>query len=224
MYDSDFYEEQLKADSKLLNLRIGSIAHCQPCRIANPGFLSSKGVSMYPDRHIVDIDSELKNLGRLNSKCAGKDYKPYCPGYYNTKGQPDGYPCGGGTYKGPERSQPLLVHLPECDFNTIDTRGQTCPLKEVGYDRWDPLCTDPQNLGSIEFPGEVNVSYRNVIKDNFRPCLLTPMDQTKALPPNKGDLPCIPLSGVCCANFVDPLVPDRYTNLWPANYQPKQAV
>jgi hypothetical protein len=55
-----------------------------------------------------------------------------------------------------------------------------CTLKGTGWNRWEWLCYDPQVKAIIPF--EWNTSYRNVVKDNFVPCIELPMDQEPTLP------------------------------------------
>ena len=49
-------------------------------------------VSISQNRSLVDVESDLKNIDRINSDCPSK-YKPHCPKLENCN---EGYPCGGG--------------------------------------------------------------------------------------------------------------------------------
>ena len=73
------------------------------------------------------------------------------------------------------------------------------------FDRFDPLCINPQNLGLIEHPGEININYRLIAKDMHRPCIPEPMDQTLALPKGTGGIPCEPIMSSACAAYTGEL-------------------
>ncbi len=220
-YDKASYQDILDVNNKRINLIMENPGVCDPCRVPEPGFLGATGVSVDPNRSAIDIESELFNIRNYDR---GLGYKPYCPKLQLT-GQSDGLICGGGVQKGAEASQPRLKHLQECSFGQIDSRSvfPSCSLRGTGWDRWDPLCADPQELSSIEFPGESNISYRNVIKDTFQSCFLTPWDQTAALPKGPDEIPCQAINGRACAAFIGDLQPDRFSNPYPSNY-PKSRI
>lgn len=215
-YDRAVYADDLATNDRRINYFMANPPICSECRVPEPGFIAKQGVSMFPDRDMIDVESDLKNLSRAYNRGVS-GYKPYCP---NITDNNEGYPCGGGVVKGPKDSQPKLKHLPECSFNQIDSRAVAppCTLRGTGYDRWDPLCCDPQALSAIEFPGATNISYRSVLKDNFLACVLKPWDQTAVLPPNKGEIPCVGLEGSTCAAFTGSLQPDRFSQPYPKNY------
>ena len=218
LYDPSTYQADLDTNNRRINLIMSNPGVCNDCRVPEPGFLTGQGVSIDPNRSLMDVESDLLNLGRLYNRGVG-GYKPYCPELINTN-LGDGLPCGGGVSKGPLKSQPLLKHLPECRFNQIDSRidEPPCSFRELGYDRWDPLCQNPQEWSAINFPGESGIQYRQALKDSWIPCLLKPQDQTPSLPPNSGDPPCIKLSGSTCAVFTGDLEPDRFTQPYPMGY------
>lgn len=219
-YDDDTYKHALQEDEKRVNYLVAAPRSCDGCRPPEPGMLGAMGVSTFPDRSLTDVESELKQIGRANSKCPAKDYTPFCPDMRLTNGG-DGLPCGGGVTRGPEANLPRMVPVKECSFGQVESRTimPPCQLRCSGWDRWDPVCLNPQDLAAIEFPGETNVSYRMVVKDNFRACLPVPIDQTAALPLG-GDIPCTKLAGAACAAYTGDLAPDRYTQLYPAGYRP----
>lgn len=217
--DQSNYDFEQKRNTDILNLILVQPHPCMECRVPEPGFLSSQGVSMFPDRDMIDVESDLRNIGRHYQKGAG--YQPKCPNIINNGGG-DGLPCGGGVVRGPERSQPALKHLKECSFNQLDTRGvlPPCTLRGTGWDRFAPLCVDPQARATTEFPGECNVAYRLVQKDSWRPCIPRPLDQTLALPKG-GTVPCQPINGTSCAAFTGNMhaYPKEYRMAYPAGYQ-----
>ena len=216
-YDKDNYEDVLQTNNRRINLVMENPGICAPCRVPEPGFLGSVGVSEDPERPMIDIESDLMMLGRGNSR--GFGYRPSCPKQFMTN-EGDGLPCGGGVVKGNEACQPRLRHLPECTFGQIDSRTvvPSCTLRGTGWDRFESLCMDPQNLSAIEFPGESNVNFRMTIKDLYTPCYLKPWDQTAALPKGPQNIPCQRINGVECAAFTGDLSPDRYSNPLPAGY------
>ena len=219
IYDEDAYAADLLTNEKRINYMLSNNDHCIQCRIPNPGFLASQGVSVIPDRSLTDIESELLHLDRKLSRCPDKDYKPFCPDIVNTN-DGDGLPCGGGVVRGPEKCQPRLKHFPECLFNHVETRSiaPPCTLRGTGWDRFDPLCQNPQDLSCIEFPAESNIDMRQALKDSYRPCYLRPWDQTAAFPTG-GVVPCQKLSGSTCAAFTSDLQPNRYTQPYPVGYR-----
>lgn len=217
-YDEDAYAHELEENDHRINLAITSPAICNPCRIPQPGFLAGCGVSVDPNMQLIDIESDLSNRNWLLSKCPGNSFKPFCPAARDNQ---EGYPCGGGVVRGPENNQARLKHLPECNFTQIETRTimPPCTLRGTGWDRFDALCQSPQEESSWHFPGESNISYRNILKDNFQKCNPTPLDQTLALPKGEGAVPCISLSGTACGAFIGDLEPERRSNPFPAGYK-----
>ena len=218
--DPDTYKYELDQNDRRLNRVLSRDAPCTPCRIPQPGFAGGAGVSVDANRSLIDVESDLLSYGRKITKCPTAEYQPTCPAITDNK---EGYPCGGGVVGGAKNSQPKLTHAPECSFNQIDSRLALppCTLRSTGYDRWAPLCLDPQDESSWHFPGETNINYRMVLKDTYVPCIPTPLDQMAALPPGDGDAPCVPVTSGACGSFVGDLAPDRYTKPFPDWYQQK---
>lgn len=216
MYDADNYASNLDTNNRRINIIMDNPGVCTTCRVPEPGMLGKVGVSVQPDRPMIDIESDLMQIGRRYTR--GLGYKPDCPELKMTN-EGSGYPCGTGVSKGEEASQIRLNHLPECSFGQIDSRTVTppCTLRGTGWDRWSPVCRNPVNLATIEFPGETNVNYRMVVKDNFVSCKLRPWDQTSCLPKG-GEIPCMKINGQSCSAFTGELQPDRYTNPYPVNH------
>ena len=209
LYDVDAYQHELTENENAINYQVNRPRICNPCRPPHPGYLADQGVSLNPNRPIVEVESDLRNLPRKNSKCPGKKYTPFCPEISDCN---EGYPCGGGVVSGCNNSQERLEHLPECDMHPIETRTThpICSYRGLGYDRFDPICINPQDRGNWEHPGEVDINYRLVVKDNHRPCIPKPIDPTPLLPAG-GELPCQPVMGDACSAFTDDLNPTRWT-------------
>ena len=88
------------------------------------------------------------------------------------------------------------INFKDCFFVAEDTRLSNPPsnLRGTGINRFEWLCKNPQN--NIEVPFDYNISNRIVVKDNHRPLIPTPIDQTLSLPKG-GDLPCQKTMAVC---------------------------
>ena len=120
----------------------------------------SSGVSLCKTRPLIDVDSELKNITRYATNCPAGKYRgdPYCTD---------------------------LKHFPDCTENDISepTRysNPPCTLRSTGWNRWEWLCRNPQDRALVPF--DFNINGRLIAKDNHRPCVETPFDQTSALPP-----------------------------------------
>lgn len=125
----------------------------------------AKGPGACPPGKAVDDGSELLGLNYKMTQCSSD---AYLPGKYPSRGACT--PAG----KADARA---------CMAPTEPTRlsNPPCTLRGTGWNRWEWLCEDPQEKAIIPF--EWNTSYRIVAKDNHRPCVPTPMDQTNLLPP-----------------------------------------
>lgn len=158
---------------------------CSPCRVSNPGFLGSAGVSITHQRPLVDVESELLHLPIKNTDDPNAKYQPTCPQCGECM---QGYPCGTGVVKGCKKCRDDLYHLPDCNFQTDYTRysNPICTARGVGINRFQPLCLNPQDEPRWLPPSEVNISYRLVVKDNHVPCIPKPLSQTAVWPNQSG--------------------------------------
>ena len=171
-YDTCAYEQQLNQSKGpgeyTLNV---PKATCEPCFPENPQYrVQNQGVSTVGKNHIknVDVESDLKGQSRLASKCAKNNFMPNCD-----------------TYK--------LTHYRDCVMTTEETRttNPASNLRGTGWNRWEWLCLNPQDKVSFNnYPNGITPfdSYVNniqLVKDNHRPCLPTPLDQEAALPGGK---------------------------------------
>lgn len=189
---------------------------CKPCFPSDVHVRPQYGSSrINTQRSLIDVDSELLNITRPESKCPARKFVPLCPGY-----TADGYPCGQGvvpsckrcTDKGqvgmhspdkcPDQHAGPSTEFADCTMRVDDTRisNPPCNLRGTGINRWEWLCLNPQDR--VEVPFDCNIANRIVVKDNHRPCVPKPLDQTDALPKG-GELPCHPTTAVC-ANPVNP--------------------
>ena len=173
------------------------------------------GDSIDTSKPLIDIDSELLNITRPSSKCPSRKFLPVCKNM-----TADGYPCGQGVVptcksqvdtgkvgvhsadKCPDQFAGNPTHWKNCGWLIEDTRlsNPACNLRGTGINRWEWLCLNPQDR--VEIPFDFNVSNRIVVKDNHRPCVPTPLNQSNSLPKG-GDLQCEPIQNTC-ANPTNP--------------------
>ena len=200
-YDKEAYKtainESIKPGSYYLNKPRIDCQHCYPYPVSVVP--QEMGNSLYSDKSMVDVSSELLGLTRKASDDPKKQYIPTCGKDFCDSG----YPCGGGVIdkcKGERPDDKGLVHFKDCFIPAEETRttNPACNLRGTGWNRWEWLCTDPQK--NIEMPFSNNVSNRIIFKDNHRPSIPNPMDQTSSLPPNAVN-PCNELDGSCAAKF-----------------------
>ena len=150
------------------------VPHCQPClsgdaRVAQ-GVTGASECATVP---LVDVESDLHNITRQGTNCPRGKFQ---------------YGTGACTLK----------HYPECvDRTTLpveDTRlnNPPCTLRGTGWNRWEWLCQDPQERVFVPF--DFNVDTSILTKDNHRPLITKPLDQTVVLPRDNNARPSwIPL-------------------------------
>ena len=171
-YDTCAYEQQLNQakgpGEYTLNV---PKATCEPCFPADPRHkLQNQGSSTVGKNQFinVDVESDLKGQTRLASKCATNNFMPNCD-----------------THK--------LTHYRDCVMTTEETRttNPASNLRGTGWNRWEWLCLNPQDKVSFDnYPNGITpfdsyVNNKQLVKDNHRPCLPTPLDQEAALPGGK---------------------------------------
>ena len=114
------------------------------------------------DKQLIDVDSELMGITRKATKCPTAQYlpssKPFC-----------------------EARMPR--ECPELTAEPTRISNGPCTLRGIpnGFNRWEWLCQDPQATALVPFDYMIN--NRIIVKDNHRPCLPKPLDQSAALPP-----------------------------------------
>jgi len=206
IYDTRAYSTAVAQSTAPLARILDPIAfsRCDPCRVPEPGFIGKVGVSITHQRPLIDVESDLQNRGRLSSKDPNQAYKPTCPQCGTCM---EGYPCGGGVVASCDKCQENLFHLPKCDLGTDYTRTSNplCTAREVGVNRFQPLCLNPQDECRWLQPSEIGISYRNVVKDNHVPCVPVLIDQRPALPKGKGGVPCPKIDKSVCGVFRESL-------------------
>lgn len=199
-YDSGAYKQDLHQSTGPGQYVLRSLRLCKPCYPSAPSIrLQKHGASMDATKSLVDVGSELLGLRHPNSKDPSKNYRPVCPNRVSSSGLITN--CNKTLFKMGSNSpcvEPQMRHFEDCQLRTEDTRTShpPCTLRGTGYDRWDWTCLDPQ--ANIEIPFDWNISNRIVVRDNHRPCIPKPLDQTAALPKG-GPLPCELILPTCGA-------------------------
>ncbi len=195
-YDSCNYSYDVAQQTGMNRYHLDPIStkNCEECRGVAPGVLGNRGVSTYQDISLVDVDAELKNITRRYSKCPDNKYKPKC------------HFCGmslqDSTMKSCEECMGKLRHVKPCHIFPDDTRlvNPPCTLRGTGWSQhvFEDLCLNPQDPERIFNPAEVGINYRLVVKDNHKPCIPRPLDQTAVLPPQRENNTCVPMAnGIC---------------------------
>lgn len=167
-YDTCSYKQVLAESVGPGEYSLGTpFVSCKPCFNKDPRYrLQRNGVSLQSKMSMVDTDSELLNLTRDASNCSTKKYNPT----FTQNGEI-------------ENKNSELLDLVECaDLTSEDTRlsNPPCTLRGTGWNRWEWLCQDPQERILPEFDYQIDT--RNVVRDNHRPHIPTPVSQTAAHP------------------------------------------
>lgn len=141
-------------------------SQCSTCLPVDPWLQGGGAVSRCRDHSLIDVDSELHNLSRPATNCPAGHYRPSSQPY-----------CG------------ARVDFPDCRTQMLsseDTRltNPPCTLRCTGWNRWEWLCKDPQDR--VEVPFDWNINSKQVAKDNHRPCIPTPLDQSHSFPIDNG--------------------------------------
>ena len=143
-------------------------------RIQHQNWNQNGGNSVYSN--LVDVSSELRNITRNNSLCPKNHYIPQCD-LQNCVCK-FGYPCGGGVLNdcnnsGKRCNDNNMYTPPDCDNDFLKTNytrlNNPCDLKEIGINRWEWLCKNPQD--NVNIPFDYFINTRTLIKDNHRPCV-----------------------------------------------------
>lgn len=201
-YDSGAYTQDLRQSTGPGQYVLRSLRLCKPCYPAQPTIrLQRQGASLDATKGIVDVSSELLGLRHPNSKDPNKNYRPVCPERVATSGMlTEGNKKMFNISKDTMCIEPSMKHFEDCNIRSEETRttNPACNLRGTGYNRWDWQCLDPQ--ANIERPFDWNIANRIVVRDNHRPCIPRPIDQSPALPKG-GPLPCELITPSCGAHL-----------------------
>jgi hypothetical protein len=142
-----YLEESINVGKYMLNTP--SVACKENCFFTSPYVrLDKSGVAHCDNKELIDIDSELIGLNMKNSKCPKERNfdSAYCKN----------------------------IKLEDCTDSFMspeDTKlsNPPCTLRGTGWNRWEWLCENPQDMAIIPFEREIQ--NRIVVKDNHRPCI-----------------------------------------------------
>lgn len=123
--------------------------------------LDKSGVATCATMPMIDVDSRLMGLGRTASKCPSSQFD-------DCKTTP--LPDWSADFLSPEETK---------------MSNPPCTLRGTGWNRWEWLCTDPQEKAIVGF--ETNIQNKLVVRDNHRPCVPKPVSQESVLPGNSHD-------------------------------------
>jgi hypothetical protein len=177
---------------------------CNPCFVSDPHIRMQRfGASLSQNTSMIDIDSELIGINRKFSKCPELKYIPKFNTSQNGGANPGGYT---NVNNGAVDVDYNLLHFPDgnCFDPVEDTRLSNPPatLRGTGINRWEWLCRNPQER--VQMPFDHNINYRLVVKDNHRPCLPNPLDQTLVLPRPSSEPICTSMTVSSCAPPMGP--------------------
>jgi hypothetical protein len=162
-YDSCTYKENLAqslgAGDYVFNT---PLQDCNRCFSLNPMIRQQTAGGTMCEGSLIDVDSEMMNITRKASSCSAMKYDPR---------KNDSKLCPSPRFNACDRG-----------IETVDTRMNDPPstLRGSGWNRWEWLCTNPQQ--HFEMPFEHNINNRIVVKDNHRPLIEDPVSQLPALP------------------------------------------
>ena len=192
-YDTCSYKQVLSESIGPCEYQLGTpFISCDDCFSKDPQLiLQRNGVSVAKNIPQVDVDSELMNLTRKLTNCSSKEFVPK----FDAKGEID------NTIE--------TKHFNDCNIPTRENTRLSNPastLRGTGWNRWEWLCEDPQQRSLVPF--DLNINERLVVKDNHRPLIPKPLDQSVFLPPQNEEpikvqiaqAPAVPL-GPVMVNF-----------------------
>ena len=171
---------------------------CTSCLPVDPRIIAqSKGVSISKNTSMIDIDSELIGITRNLSDCPDRQYFP---------DQNASFQCGAQTGKyrnGCNNNSKLCVddsqkmNFTDCGLTTDDSRLSNPPstLRGTGFNRWESLPFSPQER--VTQPFDFQINSKLLSKDNHRPCVPRPIDQTLVNPVYNNTPICETIVPVC---------------------------
>lgn len=143
--------------------------HCTPCLASDARMvMGTSGHTECGNRLMVDIDSELLGITRKASRspaCQFQKGTPECAEYRTS----------------PDCSSVVL------DVQDTRLNNPSSTLRGTGWNRWQWLCRNPQEHAIQEFESGIDTTI--LTKDNHRPLVSVPLDQTVFLPPRKNESP-----------------------------------
>lgn len=168
-FDDDAYVHRLAETVGPGQYQTATPRICDGCVPYAPGVNLDRqagSVTRTSATRLTDIDSDLRGITRRASDCPARQYLG--PGKENGADAAP-YPHAECAYPHGLTPEPTLLSNPKCTG------------RETTINRWEWLCADPQGTALASF--DHMVSNRIVVKDNHRPCIERPLDQSAALPP-----------------------------------------
>lgn len=153
---------------------------CDGCYFPSPDIRMQNYGAGVCEKEAIDVDSELLGLTRKQSNCPSDKFIPKSNPLCEMKAPKD---CYGLTREDTRLSNP------------------PCTLRGTGWNRWEWLCKNPQDKALMPF--DFNINNRLVVKDNHRPCVPKPLDQTVAMPPEQNNYVRYDWSSRCTEPFMD---------------------
>ena len=188
-YDTCSYKQALSESVGPCEYQLGMpFISCEDCFSKDPQLILQRmGASVAKNVPMVDVDSELLNINRKLSNCSSNEFIPK----FDKNGEID------NTIES--------VHFKDCNIPTRENKRLSNPpatLRGTGWNRWEWLCENPQTRSLIPF--DYNINNRLVTKDNHRPLIPRPIDQSVFLPPQNNNpirveisqAPAVPLGPV----------------------------
>ena len=188
-YDTCSYKQALSESVGPCEYQLGMpFISCEDCFSKDPQLILQRmGASVAKNVPMVDVDSELLNINRKLSNCSSNEFIPK----FDKNGVID------NTIES--------VHFKDCNIPTRENTRLSNPpatLRGTGWNRWEWLCENPQTRSLIPF--DYNINNRLVTKDNHRPLVPRPIDQSVFLPPQNNNpirveisqAPAVPLGPV----------------------------
>ena len=188
-YDTCSYKQALSESVGPCEYQLGMpFISCEDCFSKDPQLILQRmGASVAKNVPMIDVDSELMNINRKLSNCSSNEFIPK----FDKNGEID------NTIES--------VHFKDCDIPTRENTRLSNPpatLRGTGWNRWEWLCENPQKRSLVPF--DYNINNRLVTKDNHRPLVPNPIDQSVFLPPQNNNpirveisqAPAVPLGPV----------------------------
>lgn len=192
-YDTCETKQDLKQSRGPGLYQINEPKLCQSCLPDTSLIISQKGADSinkkYPKIYQssqVEVESKLRNITQPASRCPENKLSEADIGKCGSETL--GLPTGSGIFAQCTEGNDLS-HMVICSFPVEATRNSnpSSNLRSIGINRFNPLFMDPQD--QVLFPGEYGVNTRLLSKDNHRPCVPRPLEQSPQLPlPYDGSL------------------------------------
>lgn len=161
-----YLEESVGVGKYMINTP--SVSCKKDCFYPSPYVRLDKfGVAKCNNKELVDVDSELLGLNVKQTKCPKE--KNFDSKYCDNEKLTD---CA-DTFMSPEDTK--LSNPP-------------CTLRGTGWNRWEWLCENPQNMALMPFEREIQ--NRLIVKDNHRPCIPNLKSNDDVMPSHYGDTNC----------------------------------